>query len=76
MKPYRRTIEIDIDSSLDDKIDEIGAMVFRDRHNNAISKRQIIEVLIKMGIETAELGVDASRYMVSNIIPLKPPKLM
>lgn len=76
MHPYRRKIEIDIDAALDDRIDEIGTRLFSQKPNSLISKREVIEVLIKMGIESAENGyADANRYTVSNIVPLNPYRL-
>ena len=76
MHPYRRKIEIDIDAALDDRIDEIGTRLFSQKPNSLISKREVIEVLIKMGIESAENGyADSNRYTVSNIVPLNPYRL-
>ena len=76
MHPYRRKIEIDIDAALDDRIDEIGTRLFSQKPNSLISKREVIEVLIKMGIESAERGiVDTSKYTVSNVIPLDTHRL-
>ena len=76
MQPYRQTIEIDIDAALNDRIDEIGTRLFSQKPNSLISKREVIEVLIKMGIESAENGyVEANRYTVSNIVPLNPYRL-
>lgn len=76
MHPYRRKIELDIDSKLDDQIDDIGIRLFQQHPNTNISKCVVVEMLIKMGIESAERGiVDTSKYTVSNVIPLDTHRL-